>query len=103
MEKAEHAQALRMAMSERRMRNQALADLLGVSYKSIQNWTSVKHPVMPTPTARADLQRIFPGYELNVSSPIEAALANTNLAEWRKRAVLAEYERHVYEQAREAS
>ena len=102
MDREQHARALRLAMAGRRLRNQGLADLAGVSLKTVGNWISETKPTMPSEADRMTLRRIFPNYEKGVSDPVEAALAQTDLAVHRQRAVLAEYERHVYEQQREA-
>lgn len=83
------------------MSNQALADLLAVNIKTVGNWRNGE--TMPSAADQLRLEALFPGYTLAASDPFRAALMASPLDEWRRQAVLAEYQRHLFEQERQST
>lgn len=82
-------------MANADVKNGALAAMFKVSDGTVVNWRT--GATLPSEAVRAQLARIFPGYDQG-GDAVEVALARTGLVEWRRRAVMAEYERHLYEQ-----
>lgn len=89
---------------QKRWSQQHLADLLGVSTKSISNWERGKFP--PRNSVGA-LEGLF-GVDLSVEQPapadsVEAAIRGSELDEYRQYEVIGFYKKHLQEQrAREA-
>lgn len=100
MEKAEHANHLRRAMAIAGITNAQLAAALGVSTRTIVNWTSRTDPTMPSDLMQENLRRLMPGY-VDAGDPVEVAINHAELAPWRRAAMIAEYQRHLHEQALE--
>lgn len=96
----EHAAHLRRAMAQAELTNSDLATALGVSTRTIVNWTSRSQPTMPNDRLQANLAKLLPGYA-DQGDPVEIALRHSDLASWRQAALVAEYQRHLHEQARE--
>lgn len=100
MDKTEHALQLRRAMAQAELSSKDVALALGVSERTIVNWISRTAPTMPSDTYQEKLRRLLPGYADGGDS-VEAALARTELSQWRRAAVIAEYQRHLHEQTME--
>lgn len=101
MEKAEHARRLRAAIATSdRWDRQALADYLGRSYRTVSNWVSETKPMLPSDQDRGKLRALFPGYD-QLGDPVEVALRQSELHEWRQDAVLSVYKRNLHEQREE--
>lgn len=80
---------------------QSLGDKVGVSGKTIRNWeTGVTRPENIDPGHRAALRKLVGSFD-DEGDPVEVALKNSGLIEWRWGAVYNEYKRHLHEQARE--
>lgn len=102
MDRTEHSQLLRRAMRQAGMTNGDLANVLGVSNRTVSNWISPTAPKMPRETEIEQLRRLLPEYD-NGGDGVEASIARSELAPWRRAALVAEYQRHLHEQAREES
>lgn len=100
MDKVEHGNLLRRAIAAQGLDRQTVADAVGVSVRSITNWTTGAN--MPPERARAALVRLLGDYAA-AGDPVEAAVRGSELVQWRQNAVITEYQRHVYEQQREAA
>lgn len=90
---------LKTAMSVKGIDRQAVADAAGVNARTVTNWTS--GATMPSAREREVLHRILGEYDRG-GDPVEAAIRNSELTEWRQAAVLSEYQRHLYEQRAQA-
>lgn len=101
MEKADHAKALRAAMTDQGLKAQTLADLVGVSARTVGNWISRTRPTMPDNEDRATLRRVLGNYEISAGDPVEAAIRRSELVEWRQDSVLSHYKRNLHEQRAE--
>lgn len=102
LSKRGHALLLRRAMRQAGMTSTDVATALGVSKRSITNWISVNDPVMPREAEREGLKRLMPGYD-TAGDGVESAISRSELAAHRKAALIAEYQRHLYEQGRDAA
>jgi transcriptional regulator with XRE-family HTH domain len=96
MEKAEHGARLRIAMAQRGLDRQAVADAVGSTPRSVTNWTTGEH--FPDPTQREALRKMFPGYD-DPGVPVEIAIMNSELTEDRRYALVGTYKRMLREQA----
>ena len=97
---SDHAAALRRAMVLADVRQDDVATALGVNKRTVVNWTSRTNPTMPSETDREKLNRLLPGYA-DQGDPVEIALGHADLAPFRRAALIAEYQRHLHEQALE--
>jgi transcriptional regulator with XRE-family HTH domain len=100
MEKDEHARRLKRAMADKGIKREELADAVGKKPRTITNWTTAFS--MPDESDRAKLRRIFPGYDAQ-GDPVEVAIRNSELLDYRQNLVIGEYQRHLHEQRRESS
>ena len=97
MEKTEHAIQLRRALAQAQLSNGDVALALGVSGRTIVNWTSKTNPTMPSEKDQERLRRLLPGYD-NAGDPVEVALSKTELAPHRRTEVLLAYQRALHDQ-----
>jgi hypothetical protein len=101
LSKQEHADLLRKAIEESGVSRQALADLLGRTYRTVGYWTSHANPTMPSGEERAKLRKVLGDYDAP-GDEVERALRRSGLVEWRQAAVLTEYKRQLHQQDAEA-
>lgn len=94
----EHADLLRKAIEEagQGMRR-TVSDSTGRSYRTVGNWTARTNPTMPSAAERATLRQILGPYD-STGDPVERALRQSELVEWRQDAVLSFYKRNLHEQ-----
>lgn len=98
---SDHAAALRRAMVMGDVSPTDLATAVGVSKRTISNWTSRTAPTMPSDTDLLRLDRIFPGYSAD-RGQVEAVIAQAEeLSTWRRTELIAHYQRLLQDQARE--
>ncbi len=105
MDREQHANALRQAMSAAGIKSADLATAMNVNTRTVGYWISRKDPVMPRAGERGKLKKI-PGlenYEQQGADPVLTALARSTLVDWRRKAVESAYEKHLYEQDQEAT
>lgn len=95
MDKREHGLRLKAAMAAQGFGRQTVADAAKVQPRTVTNWTSGQ--TMPSDAERARLRAMFPGYD-SQGDPVEAALDQSELHEWRRDAVKSTYKRHLHEQ-----
>lgn len=97
IEKQEHGRRLREAIGRRPdVDRQVVADATGVKPRTVTNWTSGE--TMPTLAQREMLRGLLGDYDAD-GDAVEVALANSELTEDRRYAVLSVYKRHLREQA----
>jgi N-acetylglucosamine kinase-like BadF-type ATPase len=99
-EAAEHAVQLRRALAQAGLNNGEVAAALGVSVRTLVNWTSRSNPTLPSDTYQARLSRLLPGYA-DQGDPVEVAIARAELAPFRQAELVAVYKRLLHEQERE--
>jgi hypothetical protein len=87
-------------MAQAELTNSDVATALGVSTRTVVNWISRSNPTMPIDRMVETLRRLLPGYS-EQGDPVEIALRGADLAPWRQAALVAEYQRHLHEQALE--
>jgi len=91
-------QRLQTARKAAGLRRQAdLAEHLGVSEKTVRNWETDAYPIPATQLAL--IRKVLPGFD--EEDPVERALLQSPLHDWRRKAVSSEYQRHLHEQSRE--
>lgn len=95
LSKEEHGRRLKTAMAAKGLERQVIADATEQQVRTVTNWTS--GATMPSEAARIVLRRMLGEYD-TPGDPVESALRQSELIEWRRGAVLAEYQRHLYEQ-----
>lgn len=96
MDKHAHGERLKLAIGRRPdVDRQVVADATGVKPRTVTNWTSGE--TMPTPAQRDALRGLLGDYDVD-GDPVEVALANSELTEDRRYAVLSVYKRHLREQ-----
>jgi hypothetical protein len=100
MDKAEHGLRLKGAMAAQGKDRQVVADWTGVKVRTVTNWTS--GATMPSDKERAALRRLLGEYD-TAGDPVEVALRQSELNEWRQSDVLTTYKRHLYEQRGEVA
>jgi transcriptional regulator with XRE-family HTH domain len=100
MEKQDHGARLKSAMGARRLNRQTVADAVGVQPRTVTNWTS--GTTMPTEAEKATLRRLLGDYD-DPGDGVEVAIRASELQPWRQAALVAEYQRHLHEQQREAA
>lgn len=104
MNDAALGERIRRLREQRRWSQQQLGDLLGVSTKSVSNWERGRN--IPRNSMGA-LSELF-GVDIEApaagpADPVEVALRQSELREWRQDRVLSEYKRNLYEQRTEAA
>lgn len=100
--KQRHADLLRKAIDESPVSRQAVADATGRTYRTIGYWTSQTSPTMPSGEERVILRKLLGPYD-SAGDPVERAVRQSELEEWRQDAVLSEYKRHLRDQRLEAT
>lgn len=95
MNKAEHGAKLRAAMAEQERSRETVADVTGVSPRTVTNWTTGQ--TMPDDTDRAKLRRLLGNYD-DPGDPVEVAIRRSELVEWRQDTVVGFYKRNLSEQ-----
>lgn len=100
MDKREHGDLLKVAISRKRLDRTAVADHVGVKPRTITNWTSGS--TMPSEAEREALRDLLGDYD-QAGDEVELAVRRSSLVKWRQNKVLGEYERHLYEQEREGT
>ncbi len=100
MDDEEFGRQLRAARKRAGYRTQqSLGDVVGVSGRMIRNYEAGKHL---EPSMRLRLAKVLGEFAVE-GEPVEVAVRSSALVKWRQDAVLTEYERHKYEQGREAA
>jgi hypothetical protein len=99
-EAAEHAVQLRRALAQAGLNNGEVAAALGVSVRTLVNWTSRSNPTLPSDTYQARLSRLLPGYA-DQGDPVEVAINRAELAPYRRSELVAVYQRLLHEQSLE--
>jgi transcriptional regulator with XRE-family HTH domain len=97
---AEHAVQLRRALAQAGLNNGELAVALGVSIRTVVNWTSRSNPTLPSDRILEQLRTILPGYA-DQGDPVEVAVARAELAPFRRSKLLAMYQELLHEQSLE--
>jgi transcriptional regulator with XRE-family HTH domain len=95
MDKAEHGKRLKAAMASRAIGREQIADAADVKVRTVTNWTSGS--TMPSDKERASLRRLLGPYD-EPGDPVEVALGQSELVEWRRDAVRSFYKRNLFEQ-----
>lgn len=98
MDKTEHGLKLKAAMAAKGYDRTTVADAVNVKTRTVTNWTS--GATMPSDRERAALRRLLGGYD-SAGDPVEVALRQSELYEWRQDAVLSVYKRNLHEQREE--
>lgn len=91
---------LKAAIGARRLSRNVVADATNVKPRTVTNWTSGS--TMPTEAEKAVLRQLLGPYD-DPGDPVEVALRRSELQPWRQSQVIAEYQRHLHEQQREAA
>lgn len=99
MDKAEHGRRLKAAMAARAVGRETVADVADVKVRTVTNWTSGS--TMPSDKERVALRRLLGPYD-EPGDPVEVALGQSELVEWRRDAVRSVYKRNLYEQREQA-
>jgi transcriptional regulator with XRE-family HTH domain len=99
-EKQAHGRRLVTAMARKPISNQTLADLLEVDPKTIGNWRNGR--TMPSPEQLVRLEKALGPYNVE-GDPVEVAVRQSELHDWRQDDVLSTYKRHLHEQRREVA
>lgn len=77
------------------MTQQVLADLLGVTSRTVGNWENDKG----SPRSRLGaLEKVLQAPLGPAADPVEQAVRGSELVEWRQDAVLSVYKRNIHEQ-----
>lgn len=100
MDKAEHGLRLKAAMASKGLGRQVIADATGATPRTVTNWTS--GTTKPSDSERAILRRLLGDYD-NPGDPVEIAVRQSELIDWRQDAVLSVYKRNLHEQRGEAA
>lgn len=100
MDKAEHGRRLKGAMATQAKGRDLVADYTGVKVRTVTNWTS--GATMPSDKERAALRRLLGNYD-DPGDPVEVAVRQSELREWRQDAVLSVYKRNLHEQRSEVA
>jgi transcriptional regulator with XRE-family HTH domain len=91
---------LRRAMAQAGLNNGELAVALGVSIRTVVNWTSRSNPTLPSDRILEQLRTLLPGYA-DQGDPVEVAIGRADLAAYRRSELLAMYQRLLHEQGLE--
>lgn len=100
MDKAEHGPLLKAAMARHSYSRADVANELGVKVRTVTNWTS--GATMPDAGDLERLRRMLGPYDA-AGDPVEVAIANSELVDWRQDAVRSVYRRNLHEQRGEAA
>jgi transcriptional regulator with XRE-family HTH domain len=100
MDKAEHGNRLRQAMTARGVGRVALADAMGVDVKTVTNWRGGR--TLPSEADRVRLRQLLGAYD-TAGDPVEVAIRSSSLVDWRQDAVMSFYKRNLAEQRAEAA
>ncbi len=100
MDKQQHGLRLKAAMAARRLSRDVIADATGHKPRTVTNWTS--GATMPSEQERIILRKLLGDYD-NPGDPVEVAVRQSELHEWRQDAVLSTYKRNLHEQRGEAA
>lgn len=76
----------------------SLGDAIGTSGKTIRNYEGDKY--RPPADALAKLRRLLGEFDVE-GDPVEVAVRQSELIEWRQDAVLSTYKRNLHEQREE--
>ncbi len=87
-------------MARKGVDRQVVADATGAKVRTVTNWTS--GATSPSAADQDKLRRLLGNYD-SEGDAVETAVRGSALVKWRQDAVLTEYERHKYEQGREAA
>lgn len=98
MDKQEHGRRLKGAMSLKGLGRDAVADVAGVSARTVTNWT--RGATMPSEAERVSLRALLGDYDA-AGDPVEAAVRASRLTEDRQYVVLGTYKRQLREQDEE--
>lgn len=99
MQKDTFGQRLQAARKRAGYRTQdALGDVVGVSGRTVRNYENDK--TMPDLATLTRLRELLGEFDVE-GDPVESAVRQSRLIEWRQNAVITEYQKHLYEQARE--
>ena len=98
MERTEHAVRLKTALLRAGLDRVTVADAVGVSKRTITNWTS--GTTMPNTAERAALSRLLGDYTAP-GDHVEQAIRTSQLTEDRQYLLLSTYKRLLREQADE--
>lgn len=100
MDKQQHGLRLKAAMAAKGKDRTAVADYVDVKVRTVTNWTS--GATMPSDRERAALRRLLGPYD-DPGDPVEVAVRQSELHEWRQDAVLSTYKRNLHEQRGEVA
>lgn len=100
MDKQQHGLRLKAAMAAQGKDRSVVADAVGVKVRTVTNWTS--GATMPSDREREALRRLLGRYD-DMGDPVEVAVRQSELHEWRQDAVLSTYKRNLHEQRGEAT
>lgn len=101
VEKLEHAARLRAAIAVKDLDQEEIAEAVGRGRRTITNWTSRTNPTMPSDRERAILRRLVGDYD-NPGDPVEVAVRQSELEDWRQDLVLSEYKKNLGQQRAQA-
>jgi transposase len=99
-EALEHSRNLRRAIGQADLHNDDIATAVGVSVRTVVNWTSKTAPTMPSEKYQERLRRTLPGYA-DAGDLVDIAIDRAELAPFRRAELKAVYARLLHEQARE--
>ena len=100
-ERQRHADALRRAIQASGFSKEDVATAVDRNPRTIGNWTAHRSPTMPSPKERQILRRLLGENYDATGDRVERAIRGSGLDEWRQSEVLALYQRHLHEQARD--
>lgn len=100
MDKQQHGLRLKAAMAAQGKDRQVVADYTQVKVRTVTNWTS--GATMPSDREREALRRLLGRYD-DTGDPVEVAVRQSELIDWRQDAVLSTYKRNLYEQRGEVA
>lgn len=84
-------------MAARDVSNEAVAEAVEASVRTVGNWRKVEGGTMPSDRDRAKLRILFPGYDAPGDS-VELAVRGSTLTEDRQYELLGTYKRLLREQ-----
>lgn len=100
MDKGVHGPLLKAAMARKGYGRQVVADYVGVGERTVTNWTTAK--TKPSDREQLKLRELLGPYDSD-GDPVEVALANSGLADFRQSRVLSLYQELLHEQRRDDS
>ena len=87
-------------MARRGLKRADVAGYVEVATRTVTNWTTGQ--TMPSAIERERLRDLLGDYDA-IGDPVEVAIRQSELHEWRQDAVLSEYKRHLYQQRAEVT